>query len=285
MANLKDLRRRIKSIKSTSQITKAMQMVAAAKMKKAQDKAQKGLPYLKQLHKVLANLNNRVDHSRNPLFLADNKGSKTGVLVISTNKGLCGSINTNLYKLISNYDKNKTVFYTVGRKGKLFVAKTGRQLLADFEFKENPTIEDANSISKLLIEAFLGDEVSKIEIVYSHFINTAVQKPEKQDLLPLSSLPGASSDSNTNETEYEYEPNANDILAGILPHYLSYTVYALLLEAKASEHSSRMVAMKNATDNANDMVKVLKLQYNKARQALITNQILEISSAAAAMNK
>ena len=190
MANLKDLRRRIKSIKSTSQITKAMQMVAAAKMKKAQDKAQKGLPYLKQLHKVLANLNNRVDHSRNPL-LAPSKGDKTGVLVISTNKGLCGSINTNLYKLISNYDKNKTVFYTVGRKGKIFVAKTGRQLKADFEFNENPTIEEANSISKLLIEAFLGDEVSKIEIVYSHFINTAVQKPEKQDLLPLSSLPGA----------------------------------------------------------------------------------------------
>lgn len=284
MANLKDLRRRIKSIKSTSQITKAMQMVAAAKMKKAQDKAQKGLPYLKQLHKVLANLNKRVDHSRNPLLSAS-KGDKTGVLVISTNKGLCGSINTNLYKLISSYDKNKTVFYTVGRKGKIYVAKTGRQLAADFEFKENPTIEEANSISKLLIEAFLGDEVSKIDIVYSHFINTAVQKPEKVDLLPLSSLPGANVESNTIETEYEYEPNANDILAGILPHYLSYTVYALLLEAKASEHSSRMVAMKNATDNANDMVKVLKLQYNKARQALITNQILEIASAAAAMNK
>jgi F-type H+-transporting ATPase subunit gamma len=284
MANLKDLRRRIKSIRSTSQITKAMQMVAAAKMKKAQDKAQKGLPYLKQLHKVLANLNNRVDHSRNPL-LAPSKGEKTGVLVISTNKGLCGSINTNLYKLISSYDKSKTVFYTVGRKGKVFVAKTGRNLGADFDFKEAPTIEDANTISKMLIDQFLGDEISKIDIVYSHFINTAVQKPEKQELLPISSLPGANSEANTNEIEYEYEPNANDILAGILPHYLSYTVYALLLEAKASEHSSRMVAMKNATDNANDMVKVLKLQYNKARQALITNQILEIASGAAAMNK
>lgn len=284
MANLKDLRRRIKSIKNTSQITKAMQLVAAAKMKKAQDKAQKGVPYLKQLHKVLANLNKRVDHKKNPL-LAPSKGEKTGVLVISTNKGLCGSINTNLFKLISAYDKSKTVFYTVGRKGKIFVAKTGRQLGADFESKENPSIEDANTISKFLIEQFLGDEISKIEIIFSHFINTAVQKPEKQDLLPLSSLPGATTEANVVEVEYEYEPNANDILAGILPHYLSYTVYALLLEAKASEHSSRMVAMKNATDNANDMIKVLRLQYNKARQALITNQILEIASAAAAMNK
>mgnify|MGYP003475021525 CR=1 FL=1 len=282
MANLKDLRRRIKSIKSTSQITKAMQMVAAAKMKRAQDKAQKGLPYLKQLHKVLANLNNRVDHSRNPL-LAPSKGDKTGVLVISTNKGLCGSINTNLYKLVSSYDKNKTVFYTVGRKGKVFVAKTGRQLAADFEFKENPTIEDANTISKLLIEAFLGDEISKIEIVYSHFINTAVQKPEKQDLLPLSSLPGASSEANTNETEYEYEPNANDILAGILPHYLSYTVYALLLEAKASEHSSRMVAMKNASDNARDLIGSLTLDYNQARQSAVTSELLDVTTARMAL--
>jgi F-type H+-transporting ATPase subunit gamma len=284
MANLKDLRRRIKSIKNTAQITKAMQLVAAAKMRKAQDKAQKGLPYLKQLHKVLANLSNRVNPKLNPL-LQPSKGDKTGVLVITTNKGLCGSINTNLYKAVAGYDKTSTVFYTVGRKGKTYIAKTGRQLVADFDSKENPTIEDANAISKMLIEAFLSDQISKIEIAYSHFINTAVQKPDKIDLLPLSSLPGASENNNQNEVEYEYEPNANDILAGILPHYLSYTIYALLLEAKASEHSSRMVAMKNATDNANDILKGLKLQYNKARQALITNQILEISSAAAAMNK
>lgn len=284
MANLKDLRRRIKSIKNTAQITKAMQLVAAAKMRKAQDKAQKGLPYLKQLHKVLANLSNRVNPKLNPL-LQPSKGDKTGVLVITTNKGLCGSINTNLYKLIAGYDKKSTVFYTVGRKGKTYIAKTGRQLVADFDSKENPTIEDANAISKMLIDAFLGDQISKIEIAYSHFINTAVQKPEKIDLLPLSSLPGASESNTQNEVEYEYEPNANDILTGILPHYLSYTIYELLLEAKASEHSSRMVAMKNATDNANDILKGLKLQYNKARQALITNQILEISSAAAAMNK
>ncbi len=284
MANLKDLRRRIKSIKNTAQITKAMQLVAAAKMRKAQDKAQKGLPYLKQLHKVLANLSNRVNPKLNPL-LQPSKGDKTGVLVITTNKGLCGSINTNLYKLIGGYDKKSTVFYTVGRKGKTYIAKTGRQLVADFDSNENPTIEDANAISKMLIEAFLGDQISKIEIAYSHFINTAVQKPEKIDLLPLSSLPGASESNTQNEVEYEYEPNANDILTGILPHYLSYTIYELLLEAKASEHSSRMVAMKNATDNANDILKGLKLQYNKARQALITNQILEISSAAAAMNK
>lgn len=284
MANLKDLRRRIKSIKNTAQITKAMQLVAAAKMRKAQDKAQKGLPYLKQLHKILANLNNRVNPKLNPL-LQPSKGDKTGVLLITTNKGLCGSINTNLYKFVGAYDKKSTVFYTVGRKGKTYIAKTGRQLVADFESKENPTIEDANAISKMLIDAFLGDQISKIEIAYSHFINTAVQKPEKADLLPLSSLPGANETNIQTEIDYEYEPNPNDILKGILPHYLSYTIYELLLEAKASEHSSRMVAMKNATDNANEILKQLKLQYNKARQALITNQILEISSAAAAMNK
>lgn len=282
MASLKDLRRRIKSIKNTAQITKAMQLVAAAKMKKAQDKAQKGLPYLKQLHKVLSNLNNRVDPKRNAL-LTPKTGEKTGVLLITTNKGLCGSINTNLFKLISSYDKQNTVFYTVGRKGKIYVAKTGRQLAADFEFKENPTIEEANNISKLMISSFLENNVSKIEIAYSHFINTAVQKPDKVELLPIAKLPTA--EKQANEIEYEYEPNADEILTGILPHYISYTIYALLLEAKASEHSSRMVAMKNATDNANDMIKVLKLQYNKARQAQITNQILEIASAASAMNK
>ncbi|PCJ51842.1 MAG: ATP synthase F1 subunit gamma [Planctomycetota bacterium] len=283
MANLKVLRRRIKSIKGTSQITKAMELVAAAKMKKAQDKAQKGIPYLDQLQKVLGKLSKRVDPKLNPL-LSDSKGTKTGVLLITTNKGLCGSINTNLLKFVSNtYDKEKTVFYTIGRKGRTFLAKTGRDLKADFEVSDSPEIIETNSVGKLLTDDFLDDKINKIEIVYSHFINTAIQKATKFDLLPLSALPAP--ETTEDEVDYEYEPNAQEILAGILPHYISYTIYQLILESRASEHSSRMVAMKNATDNAKEIIKELTLQYNKARQALITNQILEISSAAAAMEK
>jgi F-type H+-transporting ATPase subunit gamma len=287
-ANTRDIRRRIKSIRNTSQITKAMQMVAAAKMRKAQQAALAGRPYSELMNKVLVSLRGRTEEKTHPL-LESRTVNKELVLVISTDKGLCGALNTNLFREVAQFDTNKTGFIAVGRKALQFLARTRRDLLADFQMKDSPGFLDTRIISKFCIERFLSGDVDKVSVVFTNFINTLTQKPVVRTLLPISPFElehlGSEAEQLPPEltTEYLFEPDASEVLNGILPHYVHFQIYQMVLDASASEHSARMVAMKNATDNAKQLIKELTLEYNKIRQASITTELLEITTAQMAL--
>jgi len=293
MANTQDIRRRIKSIRNTSQITKAMQMVAASKMRRAQQLALAGRPYSELMNRVLVSLKSRTDALLHPL-LQVRPTEKELVLILSTDKGLAGAINTNLMREAVAFDAAKTVYVTAGRKGRQFVARSQRELLADFELRDAPTFLETKAISRFCIEKFLSRQVDKVTVVYTHFVNTIDQKPVAQVLLPISQLAfkGTRGGSGSQPAEahsadpmlgYIFEPSAHDVLDFMLPYYVQYQVYQMVLDARASEHSARMVAMKNATDNANQFIKDLTLEYNKMRQASITTELLEISTAQLAL--
>jgi len=290
MPSTRDLRRRIKSIKNTAQITKAMQMVAASKMRKAQQAALAGRPYATLMNSVLAQVSAGAGDFSHPLLEVRPVRTRA-VLVISSDKGLAGALNSNLTREAGKLDPN-TVFIAAGRKGAQFISRTKRKLAAEFSYKDAPAFAEARAISRFVQEMFLKGEVDQVDILYTNFISTLVQKPELITLLPITDMKGVSAGLEgetrgetlkTGVTEYLFEPSADQALGSLLPHYLNFQVYQLLLEAKASEHSARMVAMKNATDNAKQLIKDLTLEYNKIRQAAITKEILEISSAALAM--
>lgn len=296
MANTRDIRRRIKSIKNTAQITKAMQMVAASKMRKAQQQALAGRPYAKLMNTVIASCKRGVEEATHPL-LEKRHVKKIGIMLISTDKGLCGALNTNLLREAGLADASITRFVTVGRKGRAFVARMKRDLIADFEMKEIPTLAYAKTVSQFMVESFLKGEIDQIDVLYSDYISTLNQKPTRKQLVPILDLKelhvgvensdgeAATAASETESTvESTFEPSASAVLGAILPHYIHFQVYQCYLEAKASEHSARMVAMKTATDNAKQMIKDLTLEYNKVRQAGITNELLEITTAQMAMN-
>jgi F-type H+-transporting ATPase subunit gamma len=286
MANTQDIRRRIKSIRNTAQITKAMQMVAASKMRKAQQHALAGRPYSQSLNRVLVSLKSRTDPLLHPL-LQVRPVRKELVVIISTDKGLAGALNTNLMREAANFAADQSVFVTTGRKARQFVVRTRRELLADFELKDAPTILETKAISKFCVEKFLSGEVDKVTVLYTQFVNTISQRPVAHTLLPFSPFAfeaakkgAAPNDAPTDPMlEYIFEPSSEAVLDFILPYYIQYQVFQMVLEARASEHSARMVAMKNATDNANQFIKDLTLEYNKMRQASITTELLEIATA------
>ena len=286
MANTKDIRRRIKSIRNIGQLTKAMQMVAASKMRKAQNVALAGRPYSALMNRVLVSLQERTDSKLHPL-LQVREMKKELVVVISTDKGLAGALNTNLLREAANFDPEKTSYVVSGRKARQFLARTRRNMMADFELKDAPAFTETKEIAKFCIEKFLSGEVDKVSVLYSHFINTVNQKPVVRTLLPISSfeLPQAPTEGATPQDStdpmigYLFEPTPEGVLDVMLPYYLHYQVFQMILDARASEHSARMVAMKNATDNAKQFIKDLTLEYNKMRQASITTELLEISTA------
>lgn len=290
MANTRDIRRRIKSIRNTAQITKAMQMVAASKMRKAQQHALAGRPYAQLMNKVLVSLQERTNSRLHPL-LEVRPLKKELVLIISTDKGLCGGLNTNLFREAANFDQTKTAFVVSGKKARQFIARTKRELLADFELKDAPGFIETKPLSKFCIEKFLRREVDKVSVLYTHFINTISQRAVVQTLLPISSfdLPkGASTEETKQDLDpmlgYVFEPKAEELLGVVLPYYIQFQVFQMILDARASEHSARMVAMKNATDNAEQFIKDLTLEYNKMRQAGITTELLEIATAQMALS-
>ena len=286
MANTKDIRRRIKSIRNIGQLTKAMQMVAASKMRKAQNVALAGRPYSKLMNRVLVSLQQRTDSKLHPL-LQVREVKKELVVVISTDKGLAGALNTNLLREAANFDADKTSYVVSGRKARQFIARSRRDMLADFELKDAPAFTETKEIARFCIEKFLSGEVDKVSVLFTHFINTVTQKPVVRTLLPISSfeLPQAPAEGATPQDStdpmigYLFEPTPEAVLDVMLPYYLHYQVFQMILDARASEHSARMVAMKNATDNATQFIKDLTLEYNKMRQASITTELLEISTA------
>ena len=291
MPSTRDIRRRIKSVKNTSQITKAMQMVAASKMRKAQQAALAGRPYATLMNEVLAEVSFNAGDFTHPL-MEKRPGTKRCVILVSTDKGLCGGLNSNLMREAGKFDKAVTVYVTAGRKASQFIARTKRQLVAEFTYKDAPLFAEARAISRFARELFIKGEVDRVDVLFTNFISTLNQRPEVFPLLPVGEIKGVTAGVHghaTQEkllkgaTEFLFEPNVEEVLGSLLPHYLNFQIYQILLEAKASEHSSRMVAMKNATDNAKQLIKDLTLEYNKLRQANITRELLEITSAAMAM--
>ncbi|MDQ3314459.1 MAG: ATP synthase F1 subunit gamma [Verrucomicrobiota bacterium] len=285
MANTQDIRRRIKSIRNTAQITKAMQMVAASKMRKAQQHALAGRSYASLMNRVLVSLQQRTDPKLHPL-LQVREVKKELVIVLSTDKGLAGALNTNLFRETTNFDVAKSVYIVVGRKARQFLSRTRREILADFELKDAPSFPETKVVAQFATERFLSGEVDRVSVLYTHFVNTINQKPLVQRLLPISDFDvmGAEGQNSNHVSSdpmggYIFEPTAEAVLDVILPYYLQYEVFQMILDARASEHSARMVAMKNATDNAKQFIKDLTLEYNKMRQASITTELLEISTA------
>jgi F-type H+-transporting ATPase subunit gamma len=285
-ANTRDIRRRIKSVKNTSQITKAMQMVAAAKMRKAQNAATAGRSYADLLRRVLSSLAGRVEEGAHPL-LSEREVKKELVLVIATDKGLCGALNTNLFREVAKFDPERSIFVVIGKKATQFLSRSRRQVIAEFNLKENFHFLEAKQVSKFCMEKFMAGDVDKVTVVFTDFVNTLTQVPRTRTILPITSfeiadvLGSAEAKVATaeNTTDYIFEPSSKSVLESVLPHYVHFQVYQMVLDSRASEHSARMVAMKNATDNAKQLIKDLTLEYNKIRQAAITTELLEITTA------
>ncbi|MFT3991000.1 MAG: ATP synthase F1 subunit gamma [Luteolibacter sp.] len=283
MANLRDIRRRIKSVKNTAQITRAMQLVAAAKMKKAQDQALAGRDYAHKLNGVLEDIGKSFGEEATHALLEKREGDRELVLVISTDKGLCGPINTNLARVLRAKTSPSADFVTVGRKLRMMIEKVGGTILADFSVKDPVPFADARSIATLLSKQFLEGNYDKVSIAYTRFVNTLSQVPEVVQLLPVQPPAHENHYDRPDVGGFLFEPSPADVLASILPLYVNFEVFQTLVEARASEHSARMVAMKSATDNAKKFIKELTLEYNKLRQGAITAELLEITTAMKAM--
>lgn len=286
MASTRDIRRRIKSVKNTRQITKAMELVAASKMKKAQQAALSGRAYAQLLAKMLARLAPRLEEVSHP-FLAKREIKTRGVLLVTSDKGLAGPLNANLFKLVLEV-KTPAKFFSIGRKGTQFLARTKRDLVADFTVSDKLGFGEVKPVIDLMVKAYLDGEIDTIEVIYPRFKNTLVQEPTLRPVLPLASLQdflaaaqtdAGSAAGTVDDRDMLFEPSAGDVLEALIPFYVNRLVYQLVLSARASEHSARMVAMKTAKDNANKLLGDLTLEYNKARQAGITAEILEIAAA------
>ena len=286
MASTRDIRRRIKSVKNTAQITKAMQMVAAAKMRKAQQAALVGRPYAQLLTEIMTEAAANMSGFDHPL-MQPRPAAKHAVILVGTDRGLCGGLNSNLFREASKLDKDTTVFVTAGRKASQFIARTKRNLAAEFTYKDTPQFAEARAISKFAQDLFLKGEVDAVDILYPRFINTLMQQPQTVPFLPIGKLAAVTSGINVPQPDlasktsevFEFEPDEETVLGELLPHSLNFQMHQILLETKASEQSARMVAMKNATDNAQQIIKDLTLEYNKLRQANITKELLEITTA------
>jgi F-type H+-transporting ATPase subunit gamma len=292
MKGIREIRRRIKAVKNTAQITKAMQLVASSKMKRAQDASLASRPYALLLSQILKSALHRM-HETSHAFFESRPVKKRGILVIATDKGLCGALNGNLFRLINDFKKEEAVFVCIGRKASQYVARTGRDLLADFTVSDKVGYNEVRPIIDFLSQAYLDGKIDTIEVIYPHFINTLRQDPAIDPLVPFQSFESELEKLNQrlgeraeneikDDREIVFEPSAHVIINELPPLFLRQQIYQMILSAKASEHSARMVAMKNATDNAKQLVSDLSLEYNKARQAAITQEILEIAAASTA---
>ncbi len=284
MSNIHQLKRRISTAQNISKITKAMEMVAASKMKKAQDQALASRPYAESLFNSLKMLAGKTDSSLHPL-LSHHETGKDVALIISTDKGLCGSLNTNLFKALSHWKQlqEQPIVIAIGKKAVKYARTYGYELEAQFtEIPDQVSVNDLLPISTLIIDGFLKKEFRSVTLIYTDFINTLTQTTAVAKLLPLET-PSSHADDPTDiepmEAAYVFEPSPKVILDELLPYYVENAIYQSLLEAKASEQSARMVAMKNASENANELMSELELMFNKTRQESITNELLEITTA------
>jgi F-type H+-transporting ATPase subunit gamma len=283
MLSTRELRRRIRSISSTAQITRAMQMVAASKMRKAQQATLMTRPFARLLYRIQRYAVTHSHDFTHPL-LEVRAVRKRAVILIGTDKGLCGALNTNLFRVASQFDPATTMFIAAGKRAAQFIARTHRQLAAEFAFGDSPRFDEARPIANFARDLFLKGEVDEVKVVATQFINTLSQKAGVVEFLPIGEIkglkiPGAQSEADltSDTTEVLFEPGPEEVLSYLFGHYLNIFIYRVLLEAKASEQSARMVGMKNATDSATSLTKDLTIEYNKLRQGNITNELLEIA--------
>jgi F-type H+-transporting ATPase subunit gamma len=294
MPSTREIRRRIRSVKNIAQITKAMQMVASSKMRRAQERVQQSRPYAEQLRELVSRLARITgeDIGDESGLLKQRPVRNIGYVLITPDRGLCGALPSNINRKAASsaLEQQKTFaeqgtrpgieYVAVGRKGREFVTRNQFHLVAEFtNYGDRPSLVDASAIAQVATDAFLKGEVDVVYLVYAKFINTVTQQPTVVQLLPVQP-PTEESGTQSETIDYIYEPDAASIFEALLPRYVDIQVYQALLESLASQYSAQMVAMKNASDNANDLIQDLTLTYNKARQASITTQILEIVSGA-----
>jgi F-type H+-transporting ATPase subunit gamma len=283
MSSPRELRRRIRSVSGTAQITKAMQMVAASKMRKAQQGALAGRPFVSRLYRFQREATTRMGDFIHPL-LEKREIRKRAVILVGADKGLCGALNSNLFRLAAAFDPQSTLFITAGKRAAQFIARTRRQLVAEFAYGDTPRYLEARAIAACARDLFLKKEVDQVQVVATRFVNTLTQQALCLEFLPVAEIKGLripgtrlEEELATDTTEALFEPSPEAVLSYMLPHYLDIYIYQVLLNAKASEQSARMVSMKNATDSAEQLIKDLKLEYNKIRQGNITQELLEIA--------
>ena len=287
---LREIRNRIKSVKSTGQITRAMQLVASSKMKRAQDAARAGRAYAELLGEILDTAQSKVADFTHPL-LTKRAVKVRGILLVTPDKGMAGALNGNLIRLAA--EQKDAVFVCIGRKGAQALARSGRKVLADFPVSDRAAFAEVRPAAEYLLKAFADGAVDTVEVLFAHFKNTMVQSPRVQRLLPADSLVAQAREFRAklglpepkiedDERDMLFEPSAAAILSQLPALFFKQAVHQAVLESKASEFSARMVAMKAATDNAKKIAAALSLEYNKARQAAITQEILELTAGAAA---
>ncbi|MDO5471746.1 MAG: ATP synthase F1 subunit gamma [Akkermansia sp.] len=287
MANLRDIKRRIKSVRNTSQITKAMQMVASAKMRRAQELALKGRSYISALANVLKHLQDTIAGAASPL-MENRETGKELIIVVNTDRGLCGGLNSNLLKEVLTACPAEADYMTIGAKLNPQLARCGRKLVATFSLGDTFDEADLKPIFDFIRVGFTDGTYKTVRVIYQKFINIMVQRPQLTKLLPITSeeLLAIAAQDNIEDDEnpnFLLEPAPQELLNAILPLYFSNLLVQMVLEDKASEQSARMVAMKAATENAKTLIGELTLEYNKARQTQITNELLEITTAMKAM--
>ena len=281
MAQIREIKKRIGSIKNTQKVTHAMELVAAAKMRKAQIRALASRPYSINLNEILhqVRLNTRF---KDKLFL-ENDAQSEMIILVTSDRGLAGGLNINLFREILANEPKNPVFITVGKKALSFAAKVKGEILASFESEEMPPIALSSLITKLAIDNFLEGRVSKVTLLYPHFESAIKQPPTWVQILPIDPKKLLGDETLKEDAAFDdtalFEPSPVVILKKILPHYVSTQIYQVLVEAQASEHSARMVAMKNATDAAGDLIDDLTLTFNQARQEAITKELLDITTA------
>ena len=289
MASLDDLKKRISSVKSTQKITKAMKMVAAAKLRKAQDSAEKGRPYSEKMQNIILNLTKSVSDPENaPKLLIGTGKDKIHLCVVMTaDRGLCGGFNSNICKLAKNYFKKilnegkELKIITVGSKGlDQLKREYGNYIIEKVSFKDRKkiTFKEAEEVGKSILELFSKEKFDKCILFYNNFKNVITQIPQSQQIIPVEKI--TSIEKNNNNNFYEFEPDEEEILEDLLPKNISTQLYRAFLENAASEQGSRMTAMDNATRNAGDLVEKLTINYNRSRQASITKELIEIISGA-----
>ena len=290
MANTREIRRRIKSVKNTRQITKAMELVAASKMKRAQQHAGAGRDYAALLAEFLDNVSSRLEHVEHP-YLQEREVKKRGILIVTTDRGLCGPLNSNLFREVLKI-KGNAKYVSIGRKGTQFISRNKLELMADFSMPDNIPFVKVRQIVEFMIEKFETGEIDTVEVLYPRFVNTLVQQSSFAKLLPIVGLEDMINNLRGKDAAaykpvadtrlFKFEPDPATILGNLLPLFVNREAYQAVLSARASEHSARMVAMKTAKDNASNLLDALTLQFNKARQAAITQEILEIAASTAA---
>ena len=288
MSGAKEIRSKIASIKNTQKITRAMEMVAASKMRKTQDRMRASKPYANKIYDVVKHIARANSEYRHP-FMIQREVKRAGIIVVTSDRGLCGGLNANLLRetvamMRKQHDASVEIdLCIIGRKGQAFFRRAGGRVLASVDqLGDTPSVSDIIGPVKVMIDAFYRGEIDSLHVVYNEFVNTMTQKPKPKQLLPL---PVSEEDSKSlgHHWDYIYEPDAKELLDDLLFRYIELQVYQAVVENIACEQAAKMIAMKSATDNAGDLIKEFQLAYNKARQAAITQELAEIVGGAAAL--